>query len=181
MSTPLSLNRLPALSVCAALLFAPAISAAQDAGAERNLAALVEPLWSDLDSNQRSVLEPFAEQWNAWPTEEKRVWVALADRFPGLSEKAKSKAIVRIREWAALTPEQRQVARTNYRLARELDRDARMAEWRRYSNMTPEQQKILRANGTISTTATRGTVRSGLASDAAQPLAAPPQLLQTRE
>jgi hypothetical protein len=133
----------------------------------------VHPLWSDLSESQRQVLQPFASQWNTWPAAEKRTWVALSDRVPRMKPKDQERALRRISEWAQLTPGQRQIARQNYRLARQLlPRKERVAQWERYTQLTPEQQAVLRNNGWTSNTAARHAgARTGLAKEASQPLA----------
>jgi hypothetical protein len=137
------------------------------------LQSLVHPLWSDLSESQRQVLQPFASQWNTWPAAEKRSWVALANRVPRMKPKDQARAQRRISEWAQLTPGQRQIARQNYRLARQLlPRDERVAQWERYTQLTPEQQAVLRNNGwTSNTAALHAGARTGLAKEASQPLA----------
>ncbi|MEO6269722.1 MAG: hypothetical protein ABIP08_05410, partial [Lautropia sp.] len=37
-----------------------------------SLATLIEPLWIDLTDTQQNALEPFAPEWNTWPTAEKK-------------------------------------------------------------------------------------------------------------
>ena len=136
------------------------------------LRSLVHPLWNDLSELQRQVLQPFAAQWNAWPAAEKRSWIALADRVPRMKPEDQARAQRRISEWARLTPGQRQIARQNYRLARQLPPDERVAQWERYTQLTPEQQTVLRDNGwTSNTAALHAGSRTGLAKEAAQPLA----------
>jgi Protein of unknown function (DUF3106). len=72
---------------------------------------------------------------------------------------------------AALTPEQRRLARQNYRLAKRLPPDERQAQWERYRELTPEQRAVLRNSGWTSNTAARHAgARTGLAKEAAQPL-----------
>ncbi|MCM5572062.1 DUF3106 domain-containing protein [Burkholderiaceae bacterium FT117] len=130
------------------------------------------PLWSDLSASQRQVLAPFEAQWNDWPAAEKRRWQTLADRIPRMSAESQARARERIAEWAALTPAQQRLALRNYRMARQLPPDERKALWERYTQMTPEQQQVLRASGWTSNTAARHAgARTGLAKEAAQPLA----------
>jgi hypothetical protein len=137
-----------------------------------SLLPLAQPLWSALTRSQQSVLQPFEGQWNSWPTAEKRRWLALADRLPRMDAENQARARTRIAEWAALTPEQQRIALRNYRLAKQLPPDERKARWERYSEMTPEQQQVLRASGWTSNTAARHAgARTGLAKEAAQPLA----------
>ena len=158
----------------------PAISPAlaqttpEPTATERDLTGPIEPLWIDLTDSQREILKPFEEQWNIWRSDEKRIWVVLANRFPTFSARAKDRALLRIHEWASLTPEERDIARHNYQLARERGKAERQVEWRRYQQMTPEQQSVLRASGTFSNTAAGSIAPSGLARDAAKPLSIKP-------
>lgn len=163
----------PTLALAVSLGAHSPLAAADDARAARaSLLPLVQPLWSDLSPAQQAVLEPFEAQWNGWSATEKRSWVKLADRVPKMSPTARERADERIREWAALSPEQRRLARQNYRLAKRLAPDERQAQWERYREMTPEQRSVLRTSGSTSNTAARHAgARTGLAKHAAQPLA----------
>lgn len=159
------------VALVAVTLGAPQPVDAQGVSPSRGLEKLVAPLWRDLALRQRKVLQPFEAEWNGWSAKDKKAWLSLADRFPRLSEAGKARAQRRIRQWAALSPEQRRVARANYRMARQLPANERVVKWLRYRQMTPEQRAVLRRNGSTSNTAARfvgpGT---GLAKDAAQPL-----------
>lgn len=138
----------------------------------RSLLPLAQPLWSELTPRQQQLLQPFAEQWNSLPVEEKRAWKALAQRFPKLSAAERSHAVKRISEWAALTPEQRKIARQNFRLAQALPKDERVAQWEQYQALTEEQRRVLQNSGSTSNTAARHAgSRTGLAKEAAQPIA----------
>ncbi|HMN84207.1 MAG TPA: DUF3106 domain-containing protein [Burkholderiaceae bacterium] len=138
----------------------------------RSLLPLAQPLWSELTPRQQQLLQPFAEQWNGLPVEEKRAWKALAERFPKLSAAERSHAVKRISEWAALTPEQRKIARQNFRIAKSLPKDERVAQWEQYQALTDEQRSVLQNSGSTSNTAARHAgSRTGLAKEAAQPIA----------
>lgn len=143
-----------------------------------SLVPLAQPLWSDLTPAQRRVLEPFESQWNALPISEKRAWANLAGRFPKMKPDERKRVEKRVTEWAALTPEQRRLARANYRLAQQVARENVLAEWENYQGMTPEQRSVLNSAGSTSNTAARHAgATTGLAKEAAQPLPrrAPPK------
>ena len=134
--------------------------------------SLAGPSWQELNSGQRELLQPFASQWNGWTADDKRRWLALADRLPRMEATRQQRARQRISEWAEFTPEQRRIARMNYRVARQLSPDEREAKWERYTTLTPEQQSVLRTSGRTSNTAAgHAGARTGLAPRAAQPLA----------
>jgi Protein of unknown function (DUF3106) len=150
---------------------AQAVNQGSTAQKSSALQSLVEPLWTDLNGQQRSVLEPFGAQWNTWSAQEKRVWVSLANKFPQYTPAQQSKAKQRIKDWAALTPEQRRLARSNYRMANQLPKAELDDQKKRYEGMTHEQRVVLRENGSTSNTAAKyGGARTGLAKDAAKPL-----------
>ncbi len=102
-----------------------------------SLLALAQPLWSELSAFQRETLAPLEPSWNSLPLAKKRSWLALTEKMPRMSPAERTKAQIRIREWASLSPEQRRMARNNYRLAKSLDRDERVATWESYRQMTP--------------------------------------------
>lgn len=136
-----------------------------------SLLPLAQPLWSELSAAQQRVLEPFAAQWNALPVSEKRAWADLAGRFPKMKPDERKRVEKRVEEWAALTPDQRRLARANYRLAQQVARENVLAEWENYQAMTPEQRSVLGTAGSTSNTAARHAGAStGLAKEAAQPL-----------
>jgi Protein of unknown function (DUF3106) len=144
---------------------------AADSGEKKSLLRLAQPLWSELSPARQQVLTPFATEWNALPAQQKRLWVALADRIPKMKPSEQEKAQQRIREWAMLTPDQRRLARQNFRLANTLPNDQRVAQWQQYQTMTPEQRAVLQVSGTTSNTAAKHAgSRTGLAKEAAQPL-----------
>ena len=150
---------------------APVFAPAAPAAGRPSLAAMLEPLWVDLTEQQKHALAPFAPEWNTWPTAEKKSWVALADKLPSMSPERQEKARRRILEWANLTPDQRRVARANYRLAKERPAQKRVEEWQSYQSMTQEQREVLRKAGSTSNTAAgHAGAATGLSKEASQPL-----------
>jgi len=134
---------------------------------------LAMPAWVELNSYQREALAPLQPLWNSLPAANKRSWLALTEKLPVMAASDREAAQKRIREWAALSPEQRRMARDNFRLAKSLDRDERLATWESYQQLTPEQRTVLRDNGWTSNTAARHAgAATGLAKEAARPLAA---------
>jgi len=141
---------------------------------------LAQPLWADLTSAQRQVLDPFASEWNGLPATEKRAWADIARRFPKMSADEQARVQRRITEWAELSPAQRQVARANYRLAQQAGRENVAAQWETYQGLTSDQKSVLGNAGSTSNTAARFAGSStGLAKEAAQPLPRRPVLIGT--
>jgi hypothetical protein len=147
-----------------------AVSGPSTAG--RPAMPLAMPSWVELGNYQREALAPLQPVWNGLPAASKRSWLALTEKLPAMQAADREAAQKRIREWAALSPEQRRMARDNFRLAKSLDRDERLATWESYRQLTPEQRTVLRDNGWTSNTAARHAgAATGLAKEAARPLA----------
>lgn len=137
-----------------------------------SLLPLAQPLWSELSASQRELLQPFAQQWNALPSAEKRAWAELARRFPKMNARQREQVERRIADWAALSPEQRRVARANFRVARQVPREEVRSEWEHYQSMTEAQRSVLGQSpaGGSNTAARHVPGTTGLARVAAQPL-----------
>lgn len=130
-----------------------------------------KPGWNELSAAQKQVLAPFASQWRDLPVNEQRAWADLARRFPQMDAQEQARVQRRIEEWAGLSPEQRKVARANYRMIQQTGTDNLQADWARYQAMTPEQRAVLGSVGSTSNTAARHAgAPTGLAKEAAQPL-----------
>lgn len=161
-----------AAAVVLALGLHAATNAAEPAQPPRaSLLPLARPLWSELSPGQQQILSELEPQWNGMPAARKRTWLTLAERIPRMEGAERERAEARIREWARLTPEQRNLARNNYRLAKTLPKDTRAATWEQYRQMTPEQREVLRSSGSTSNTAAgHAGAATGLAKQAARPL-----------
>ena len=146
----------------------------------QSLLPLAQPLWSELKPAEQTVLAPLSGQWNVMALDEKRSWITLAARFPKMTPEQQTHASARIRELAKLTPDQRRLARANYRLAKTLPQQERLAQSEQYQNMTDEQKKVLQTSGTTSNTGARHAgARTALAKEASQPLPTVPRLITT--
>jgi Protein of unknown function (DUF3106) len=172
LSSTATLGLVSSIVLASSLALAQGTPPASASNKSVGLQSLVEPLWTDLSVQQRVILEPFGAQWNTWSAQEKRVWVSLANKFPQYTPAQQSKAKQRIKDWAALSSEQRRLARSNYRMATQLPKGELADQKSRYEGMTHEQRVVLRENGSTSNTAAKyGGARTGLAKDAAKPLA----------
>jgi len=154
---------------------APSNPAASESPRPANRTALlpssVVPRWNSLSPAQQTLLEPFKDSWTTLPDAEQRAWAELALRFPRLPADQQERAQKRIQEWAALSPAQRQMARSNYRLAKVLPPEARVQQYEAYRELSPEQRGVLRSAGSTSNTAAAlASPTVGLAKNAAQPM-----------
>ena len=141
------------------------------AKATKSLVSSAQPLWIDLAPAQKSFLQALEPQWYTLSPTERKSWVSLADRVPKMSAAQQNTATARVKEWAALTPEQRKLARANFRLAKELPTEERSAQWQQYQSLTPAQRTVLRSSGwTSNTAAQHAGSTTGLAKEASQPI-----------
>ena len=107
------------------------------------------PLWSDLSESQQQALMPLETLWPTMNEPHKRKWLALSQNFDQLSVDEKNTLQSRMREWAALTPQQRTTARLNYMGAqKQLKTDDKRALWEAYQALPEETKRKLAAQQT---------------------------------
>jgi hypothetical protein len=99
------------LSLCVGFAAAQDTDAAGKAAQKR----APRPLWSELSPKQQAVLAPLAADWEHLDTTRRKKWVTIANRYPKLKSEEQARLQERMQAWAKLTPEQRRVARDNYR------------------------------------------------------------------
>ena len=105
------------------------------------------PAWAELTADQQMILAPLRDDWANLPAERRRAWIGIAKRYPGMSSKEQERVQRRMQRWAALTPEQRQRARENYRRIakqRAEKKNAKLAErWAEYQALPPDERDRL--------------------------------------
>lgn len=104
------------------------------------------PLWSDLSELQQQALMPLEPLWPTMNEPHKRKWLALSQNYEQLSSDEKNVLQSRMREWAALTPQQRTTARLNYLgTQKQLKSDDKRALWEAYQALPEETKRKLAA------------------------------------
>lgn len=103
------------------------------------------PLWLDLSESQQQALAPLAQLWPTMAEPHKRKWLALSQNFSQLSTDEQSTLQSRMREWAALSPQQRTIARLNFAGAQQLPQEDKKAKWEAYQALSPEAKQKLAA------------------------------------
>jgi hypothetical protein len=106
---------------------------------------VTHPVWRDLSPSQQQALAPLAAHWDTLNEAQKRKWIALSANFPRMSGEEQAKLHSRMTEWAALSPQQRSIARLNYGAAKKLSPDDKKAKWEAYQALPPEEKKKLAA------------------------------------
>ncbi len=110
-----------ALALIVGLLLSFA-AAAQQTQSDTAKLKTPRPLWSELSPKQQAVLAPLAAEWDRLDTTRRKKWVTIATRFPKMKPDEQVRLQRRMQAWAALTPDQRRVARDNYKALRQLPR-----------------------------------------------------------
>ena len=103
------------------------------------------PLWMDLTESQQQALAPLAQLWPTMTEPHKRKWLAVSQNFGQLTADEQATVQGRMREWAALSPQQRTTARLNYADAKQLLQEDKKAKWEAYQALSPEAKQKLAA------------------------------------
>lgn len=103
------------------------------------------PLWMDLNEAQQQALAPLAQLWPTMTEPHKRKWLAISQNFGQLSSDEQTTVQGRMREWAALSPQQRAAARLNFADAKQLLQEDKKAKWEAYQALSPEAKQKLAA------------------------------------
>ena len=130
------------------VLFTSALTYAQNATAVATKAPASlpgRPLWMDLTESQQQALAPLAQLWPTMTEPHKRKWLAISQNFGQLSADEQTTVQGRMREWAALSPQQRTAARLNYADAKQLLQEDKKAKWEAYQALSPEAKQKLAA------------------------------------
>lgn len=102
--------------------------------------------WVALETAQREILAPLADEWDQLDSDSRKRWLGVAIRYPTMTPIGQKRVKTRIKKWAALTPQQRAEARARYKLMlleRKMKRLRR--EWQRYQALSIEERQRLAA------------------------------------
>ena len=108
------------------------------------------PDWSELTLSQQQALAPLAPSWNTGISEpQKRKWLEISKNYGGLAPQAQAMLNSRMKEWVALSPQERAQARLNFgkinETARQLSPEEKKAQWEAYQALTPDEKQKLAA------------------------------------
>ncbi len=129
---------------------APAPAGVASAPAKTIVSQLTTSLdWAELTPAQRTILQPLAPTWPSLSQGHRRKWVQVAKSYPTLAAEEQAKMQSRMREWVALSPQQRAQARLNFattkELSKELTAEEKQAKWQAYQSLSVEEKKKLAA------------------------------------
>jgi hypothetical protein len=105
-----------------------------------------KPLWRSLTPPQQLALHPLQAEWDQMDGVRKQKWLQLANRFASMKPEEQQRVQERMREWAKLTPAQRELARETYARARKIAPEQKTASWASYQQLPEEQKKKLAAS-----------------------------------
>ncbi len=103
----------------------------------------LKPYWQDLTPTQQQALTPLSQLWPTMTQPHKRKWLAISQNFSQLSNEEKFIVQGRMREWAALSPQQRTLARLNFADVKQLPQDEKRTKWEAYQALSPEAKQKL--------------------------------------
>ena len=107
------------------------------------------PGWTELSAVERDILKPLAPSWNALNPGHKSKWRQMAKSYPSLPTEEQVKMQGRMKEWVALSPQQRAQARLNFaktkELSKELTPEEKIAKWQAYQALSEEERRNLAA------------------------------------
>ena len=140
-------NLAPLFVVCAVLFAFPSslVFAQNSSAIEKSTDKNAGPAWSDLSTPQQQALKPLAKLWPSMTAANKRKWLAVSQNFVQLSDQEQITIQSRMQEWAALSPQQRSVARLNFAGAQELPSEDKRAKWEAYQALSAEEKQKLAA------------------------------------
>ncbi len=132
----------PLLALCG---FLCVDSIAQTNGPIPNAQAEIslKPYWQDLTPAQKQALSPLSQLWPSMTQPHKRKWLAISQNFSQLSNEEQTVIQGRMREWAALSPQQRSLARLNFADVKQLPQDEKRTKWEAYQALSPQAKQKL--------------------------------------
>lgn len=99
--------------------------------------------WASLSKRQQQALLPLNDKWDELTPQQKQKWLILARGFYQLSDPEQVILHGRMREWAALSPRQRSLARFNFNTTQSLSIEDKRAQWEAYQQLSEAEKDKL--------------------------------------
>ncbi len=99
--------------------------------------------WAALSKRQKQALLPLNDKWDELTPQQKQKWLILARGFYQLSDPEQVILHGRMREWAALSPRQRSLARFNFNTTQSLSIEDKRAQWEAYQQLSEAEKDKL--------------------------------------
>jgi len=121
--------------------------------------AEAKPTWSELTPPQQQALAPLSGTWADLSEAHKRKWLALSQNFPKLPAAEQVTLHSRMKEWAALSPKQRVLARLNFGETKRISPDDKKAKWEAYQSLSEEEKRKLAADAAAKPPTTAAAIK----------------------
>lgn len=99
--------------------------------------------WLALTKRQKQALAPLSEKWGELTPQQKQKWLTLARGFFQLTDPEQMVLHGRMREWAALSPRQRALARFNFNSTMSMSIEDKRAQWEAYQQLSDDEKNKL--------------------------------------
>jgi hypothetical protein len=99
--------------------------------------------WASLSKRQKQALLPLNNKWDELTHQQKQKWLILARGFYQLSDPEQMVLHARMRDWAALSPRQRSLARFNFNTTQSLSIEDKRAQWEAYQQLSEAEKDKL--------------------------------------
>ena len=106
--------------IASLLLFTPSFPAGAAPASPALIATPAQPMWSELATSQKIVLAPLSDNWDSMESHDQKKWLNIVVRFYELSTAEQRRVQSQMQEWGRLSPEERRVARENFKTASQL-------------------------------------------------------------
>jgi hypothetical protein len=116
--------------------------------------------WQNLSEAQKKALQPLAPHWAQISPAQKNKWLAISTNFDKLSSKEQLVLHERMADWAALSPQQRALARLSFNETKNLGADEKKSQWEAYQALSSDDKKKLAA---LQTTGIQGAATASIA------------------
>src|SRR5262249_29423661 len=75
----------------------------------------IRPAWAELTAEQQEILAQLKPEWDKLDRERRLKWIGIAKRYPTMTATQREAVQRRMMTWVKLSPEQRRLARENYK------------------------------------------------------------------
>ena len=124
----------------------PALNASAHPSASAPATARLSPQWQQLSGRERQALAPLAEHWVGISDTQRSKWLVIARNFDRMPVAEQQLMQTRMKEWAALSPVQRNQARLNFNIVQSVSKDEKKTRWEAYQNLSDEEKRKLTAS-----------------------------------
>ncbi len=123
---------------------------------------LWQPSWAELSPAQQRVLAPLASEWDGLTAFRKKKWLGIAKRYPSMKPAQQARIQRRMQDWVSLTPEERSLARTQFKNLKKAVPDRKEVaireKWEQYQELPDEEKLRLARKGGMKSASQKGGV-----------------------